>query len=73
MDKLFKELFRLHRNHNDRLKPVQVTEPPIFYMIDVSRAIVALIVEYNRISSEAGAGSNRHTYDAGPNTIIYTL
>jgi diphosphomevalonate decarboxylase len=50
------------------------TEPPIFYMNDVSRAIVALIVEYNRISLEAGAGYKAaYTYDAGPNAVIYTL
>lgn len=50
------------------------TEPPIFYMNDVSRAIVALIVEYNRISSEAGAGYKAaYTYDAGPNAVIYAL
>ena len=50
------------------------TEPPIFYMNDVSRAIVALIVEYNRISVEAGAGYKAaYTYDAGPNAVIYAL
>jgi diphosphomevalonate decarboxylase len=50
------------------------TDPPIFYMNDVSRAIVALIVEYNRISVEAGAGYKAaYTYDAGPNAVIYTL
>jgi diphosphomevalonate decarboxylase len=50
------------------------TEPPIFYMNDVSRAIVALIVEYNRISFDAGAGYKAaYTYDAGPNAVIYAL
>ncbi|KAJ3560078.1 hypothetical protein NP233_g11070 [Leucocoprinus birnbaumii] len=48
------------------------TEPPIFYMNDVSRAIVAVVVEYNRISVEAGKGYKAaYTYDAGPNAVIY--
>jgi len=48
------------------------TDPPIFYMNDVSRAIIALIVEYNRTSVAAG-GKNKaaYTYDAGPNAVIY--
>ncbi|GLB37013.1 putative diphosphomevalonate decarboxylase family protein [Lyophyllum shimeji] len=50
------------------------TEPPIFYMNDVSRAIIALIVEYNRVSVEKGLGRKAaYTYDAGPNAVIYTL
>lgn len=50
------------------------TEPPIFYMNDVSRAIIALIVEYNRVAMETGQGRKAaYTYDAGPNAVIYTL
>ncbi|KAG5335197.1 hypothetical protein C0989_001899 [Termitomyces sp. Mn162] len=50
------------------------TEPPIFYMNDVSRAIIALIVEYNRVSIDAGKGRKAaYTYDAGPNAVIYSL
>ncbi|KAG5641852.1 hypothetical protein DXG03_004111 [Asterophora parasitica] len=50
------------------------TEPPIFYLNDVSRAIIALIVEYNRVSVAAGRGRRAaYTYDAGPNAVIYTL
>lgn len=50
------------------------TEPPIFYMNDVSRAIIALIVEYNRVSVAKGQGRKAaYTYDAGPNAVIYTL
>ncbi|KAG6891570.1 hypothetical protein C0992_003597 [Termitomyces sp. T32_za158] len=50
------------------------TEPPIFYMNDVSRAIIALVVEYNRLSIAAGTGRKAaYTYDAGPNAVIYTL
>ena len=50
------------------------TDPPIFYMNDVSRAIISLVVEYNRISVEAGGPLKAaYTYDAGPNAVIYTL
>ncbi|CAA7260652.1 unnamed protein product [Cyclocybe aegerita] len=50
------------------------TEPPIFYMNDVSRAIIALIVEYNRLSIANGGGYKAaYTYDAGPNAVIYAL
>jgi len=48
------------------------TEPPIFYMNDVSRSIIALIVEYNRVSLANGGGYKAaYTYDAGPNAVIY--
>ncbi|TFK44153.1 GHMP kinase [Crucibulum laeve] len=48
------------------------TEPPIFYMNDVSRSIISLIVEYNRLSLAAGGGYKAaYTYDAGPNAVIY--
>ena len=50
------------------------TDPPIFYMNDVSRAIISLIVEYNRVSVDAGGSLKAaYTYDAGPNAVIYTL
>ncbi|KAF9010748.1 Diphosphomevalonate decarboxylase [Cyathus striatus] len=48
------------------------TEPPIFYMNDVSRSIISLIVELNRLSVAAGKGYKAaYTYDAGPNAVIY--
>jgi diphosphomevalonate decarboxylase len=48
------------------------TDPPIFYMNDVSRAIVAVITELNRASVAAGGGIKAaYTYDAGPNAVIY--
>jgi len=50
------------------------TEPPIFYMNDVSRAIISVIVEYNRLSVAAGTGYKAaYTFDAGPNAVIYAL
>lgn len=50
------------------------TEPPIFYMNDVSRSIIALVVEYNRVAVENGGKVKAaYTYDAGPNAVIYTL
>ncbi|KAH8828379.1 GHMP kinase [Flagelloscypha sp. PMI_526] len=50
------------------------TEPPIFYMNDVSRAIIALVVEYNRVAVEkTGKRKAAYTYDAGPNAVIYVL
>ncbi|KAL1746417.1 GHMP kinase [Schizophyllum fasciatum] len=48
------------------------TDPPIFYMNDVSRAIVALVTEYNRVAIEkTGKRKAAYTYDAGPNAVIY--
>ena len=48
------------------------TEPPIFYMNDVSRAIIAVVTEYNRVSIAAGGKRKAaYTFDAGPNAVIY--
>lgn len=50
------------------------TTPPIFYMNDVSRAIVQLIEELNRASESEGRGKvAAYTYDAGPNAVLYAL
>lgn len=50
------------------------TEPPIFYMNDVSRSIIALITEYNRVAlANDGRFKAAYTYDAGPNAVIYAL
>lgn len=48
----------------------QDTHPPIFYMNDVSRAIITAVNELNRA---AGRTIAAYTYDAGPNSVIYAL
>ncbi|GAA5914155.1 hypothetical protein JCM6882_004941 [Rhodosporidiobolus microsporus] len=48
------------------------TAPPIFYMNDVSRAIIQVVEELNRASVAAGQGFKAaYTYDAGPNAVLY--
>ncbi|KAF9236335.1 GHMP kinase [Melanogaster broomeanus] len=48
------------------------TDPPIFYMNDVSRAIIAVVTEYNRVSLDKGGKRKAaYTFDAGPNAVIY--
>lgn len=50
------------------------TDPPIFYMNDVSRTIIVIITELNRASVAAGGPLKAaYTYDAGPNAVIYAL
>jgi len=46
------------------------TTPPIFYMNDVSKTIIATVNEINRIAGKTIAA---YTYDAGPNAVIYAL
>ncbi len=46
------------------------TDPPIFYMNDVSRAAVRLVEEINE---RAGRVIAAYTFDAGPNAVIYYL
>ena len=46
------------------------TCPPIFYLNDVSRSIIALVEEINRA---AGTPIAAYTFDAGPNAVIYAL
>ncbi|WAR63975.1 hypothetical protein PtB15_16B134 [Puccinia triticina] len=48
------------------------TQPPIFYLNDVSRSIIAVIEELNRSSKAEGDGYvAAYTFDAGPNAVIY--
>ena len=46
------------------------TEPPIFYMTDVSRAAVRAVEEINK---RAGGLVAAYTFDAGPNAVVYYL
>lgn len=46
------------------------TSPPIFYLNDVSRSVIALVEELNRA---AGSPIAAYTFDAGPNAVIYAL
>jgi len=46
------------------------TQPPIFYLNDVSRSVIALVEELNRA---AGSPIAAYTFDAGPNAVIYAL
>lgn len=50
------------------------TSPPIFYLNDVSRSIIALVEELNRASLANGKGYvAAYTFDAGPNAVIYAM
>lgn len=46
------------------------TDPPIFYLNDVSRAAIALVEDMNQREGRAIAA---YTFDAGPNAVIYYL
>jgi len=46
------------------------TFPPIFYLNDTSRGIIALVHELNRVARKTVAA---YTFDAGPNAVIYYL
>lgn len=46
------------------------TEPPIFYLNDVSRAAIRAVEEIN---AKAGKIIAAYTFDAGPNAVIYHL
>lgn len=50
------------------------TSPPIFYLNDVSRSLIALIEELNRAALlTTGHLVAAYTFDAGPNCVIYAL
>ncbi|KAI9716003.1 MAG: hypothetical protein M1812_005637 [Candelaria pacifica] len=46
------------------------TDPPIFYLNDVSRAAIRAVEEIN---TRAGKTVAAYTFDAGPNAVIYYL
>ncbi|KAJ1565667.1 diphosphomevalonate decarboxylase [Nowakowskiella sp. JEL0078] len=48
------------------------TFPPIFYMTDVSKAVISVITAYNEAVKVNGKGYRAaYTFDAGPNAVIY--
>ncbi|KAI9815026.1 MAG: diphosphomevalonate decarboxylase [Pycnora praestabilis] len=46
------------------------TEPPIFYMNDVSKAAIRTVENINEVAGKVIAA---YTFDAGPNAVIYFL
>ncbi len=46
------------------------TEPPIFYLNDVSRAAIRVV---ERINARQGKVVAAYTFDAGPNAVVYYL
>jgi diphosphomevalonate decarboxylase len=65
----FPEFARITMADSNQFHAVALdTAPPIFYMNDVSRALIALVEEYNRA---AGTPKAAYTFDAGPNAVIY--
>eukprot|EP00124_Ichthyophonus_hoferi_P000760 Ihof_evm2s31 gene=Ihof_evmTU2s31 len=70
-DKDFETFGRITMQDSNQFHAVCMdTYPPIFYMNDVSRAIVNLITQYN---AAQGAVKAAYTFDAGPNAVIYAL
>ena len=46
------------------------TQPPIFYLTDVSRAVISVIEQFNAYSKKKRAA---YTFDAGPNATLFVL
>jgi len=73
-DKDFDSFARITMADSNQFHAVALdTAPPIFYMNDVSRSIIALVEELNRVSlAKTGHLVAAYTFDAGPNAVIYT-
>lgn len=74
-EKNFPEFAKLTMRDSNSFHAVCLdTEPPIFYLNDVSKSIISLVEELNRASLAAGGNIiAAYTFDAGPNAVIYTL
>ena len=71
LDKDFERFAELTMRDSNQFHAVCMdTSPPIYYMNDVSRAIVAVI---NDINHNKGKIVAAYTFDAGPNAVIYAL
>ncbi|KNZ52342.1 diphosphomevalonate decarboxylase [Puccinia sorghi] len=72
-DKDFDRFARLTMADSNQFHAVCLdSQPPIFYLNDVSRSIITLIEELNRASNAQGLGYvAAYTFDAGPNAVIY--
>jgi diphosphomevalonate decarboxylase len=56
------------RDSDDFHAVCAATQPPIYYMNDISRRVVRVIHEYNMLS---GHKKCAYTFDAGPNACLY--
>ncbi|KAF9074735.1 Diphosphomevalonate decarboxylase [Rhodocollybia butyracea] len=73
-DKDFDSFARITMADSNQFHAVALdTAPPIFYLNDVSRSIIAVVEELNRVSYEkTGHLVAAYTFDAGPNAVVYT-
>jgi diphosphomevalonate decarboxylase len=70
-EKNFEDFAHLTMKDSNQFHAVcQDTHPPIFYMNDVSKALIGLVNEINRAKGKTVAA---YTYDAGPNCVIYAM
>ncbi|KAI9208824.1 diphosphomevalonate decarboxylase [Polychytrium aggregatum] len=47
------------------------TFPPIFYLTDVSKGVISLITNYNKLATNGTGYNAAYTFDAGPNAVLY--